>query len=74
MKYKTAKEFIKHHMEVFGASEWKAECDGQVIKSKGHFEVDGNWVNPYVANKMESKNDGKMSSLRSSKKAYKRTK
>lgn len=48
MKYKTAKDFIKHHMEIFGAKEWKAESNGQVLKSKGYVEVSGKWVTPYT--------------------------
>lgn len=59
MRYKTAKEFIQHHMEIFGAKEWKAESDGKVIKTKGHFEVDGNWINPVVTPKLEKKNVNK---------------
>jgi hypothetical protein len=68
---KTVNQFLKEMTEVFGKVEYRAEKDGQVFKSKGYIDVDGNWVNPYVPKKMESKNGGKMSSVRTSKKAYK---
>jgi hypothetical protein len=45
--------------EVFGHVEYRAEKDGQVFKSKGFKKVDGNWVNPFVAKKLESKNGNK---------------
>ena len=68
---KTVNQFLKEMREIFGDVEYRAEKDGQVFKSKGYKQIDGNWVNPYVPKKMESKNGGKMSSVRTSKKAYK---
>jgi hypothetical protein len=56
---KTVNEFLKEMREVFGHVEYRAEKDGQVFKSKGFKKVDGNWVNPFVAKKLESKNGNK---------------
>lgn len=56
---KTVNEFLKEMRDVFGHVEYRAEKDGQVFKSKGFKEVDGNWVNPFVAKKLESKNGNK---------------
>ena len=57
---KTVNEFLKEMREQFGHVEYRAEKDGQVFKSKGYKQVDGNWVNPYVPKKMESKNGNKL--------------
>ena len=56
---KTVNQFLKEMRDIFGDIEYRAEKDGQVFKSKGHKQIDGNWVNPYVPKKMESKNGNK---------------
>lgn len=56
---KTVNEFLKEMREIFGHVEYRAEKDWQVFKSKGFKEVDGNWVNPFVAKKLEKKNGNK---------------
>jgi len=68
---KTVNQFLKEMTEVFGKVEYRAEKDGQVFRSKGYKQIDGNWVTPATMPKMESKNGGKMSSMRSSKKTHK---
>ena len=52
---KTVNEFLKEMREQFGHVEYKAEKDGQVFKSKGYRQIDGNWVNPVVTPKLEKK-------------------
>lgn len=71
---KTVNQFIKEMREIFGDIEYRAEKDGLVFKSEGYKKIDGNWVNPFVPKKLEIRRGGKMSSLQSIKKAYKRTK
>jgi len=56
---KTINQFLKEMTEVFGKVEYRAEKDGQVFKSKGYIDVDGNWINPVVMPKMEKKNGNK---------------
>lgn len=56
---KTVNQFLKEMREIFGNIEYRAEKDGLVFKSKGYRKIDGNWVNPYVPKKMESKNGNK---------------
>ena len=56
---KTVNQFLKEMREIFGHVEYRAEKDKQVFKSKGYKQIDGNWVNPYVPKKMESKNGNK---------------
>lgn len=56
---KTVNEFIKEMREQFGNIEYRAEKDGQVFKSKGFRHIDGEWVNPFVPKKLESKNGNK---------------
>lgn len=56
---KTVNQFLKEMREIFGDIQYRAEKDGLVFKSKGYKHIDGNWVNPYVPKKMESKNGNK---------------
>lgn len=69
---KTVNQFLKEMREIFGDIEYRAEKDGQVFKSKGWKDCKYKTESiPYTPPKMESVNGGKMSSLRSGKKAYK---
>lgn len=43
---KTVNEFLKEMREAFGHIEYRAEKDGQVFKSIGYVDIDGNWVTP----------------------------
>lgn len=56
---KTVNQFLKEMREVFGDIEYRAEKDGQVFKSKGYKQIDGNWINPAVMPKLEKKNGNK---------------